>query len=65
MLMLLYIKMFIAVLVIHYTLKRQQQKAKPLEEKHKLLIERNYVAPNKPILGTIMQPLKWCLQKCL
>lgn len=58
MLMVLHIRMFIAVLVTHYTLKQQ---SKILEEKYKLLIERDYVIPDKFILCSIMQPLKWRL----
>lgn len=57
MLMPLYIKMFITVLVIPYTLK-QQNKAKPWRKRYKLLIERDCMNPEK---FSIIQPLKWCL----
>ena len=58
MLMFLYIKMFITMLIIHYTLKRQ---TKPWRKWYKLLTEREYVNSDTFILCTIMQTLKWCL----
>lgn len=55
----LYIKMFITVLVIRYTLKKQN-KAKPWRKLYKLIIEKDYVNPDIISCG-IMQPLKWYL----
>lgn len=55
--MALYIKMFMTVLVIPYTLK-QQNKATPWRKRYKLLIERDYMNPEK---FSIIQSLKWCL----